>query len=1532
MIKTLKKSLKKSVSAILAAAMSISLFTTIPVSADIGRTTYNYDGYSVDYNITNEWDGAQTVELTVSNTGTDSILNWALKYDAEGEISNLWNANLYEQNGDEYVIKNVGWNFEIAPNQSVTYGYTLNGNDLHLPENFEIYSKRVDKAEGYDVQYNITKSWDVGVEGNIVITNTSAAPIEAWTLSFDSNFTIDNLWNGRVLENNGTSYTVAAEMWTNPVQPNGSMTIGFVGSKAADVEALLNNFRLSEVVIGEGSIITPDPKLEITANAVYDEENGNISVSWTSNKQDGTFDVLMSEDGENFVSVGTVESVSEFVYTPESDFETLYFKVVQNVGDQTAESNVVAVAKSEEDIAISAEAVYDDESSTIIVSWTTNEENGYFEVFMSEDGENYSSLGIVENANEFIYSVTDNFNVLYFKVKQTIEEKSAESNVATVMPDEEDDHIDDVMSWDEMVDTDGDGLPDYIEEHEYGTDINNTDTDGDGLPDGYEVLNCGTNPALFDSDGNGISDADEDLDGDGLSNIEEYRLGTAPIVNDSDNDGLSDGEEVNIHNTDPLVYDSDSDGICDGDEIIKGLNPNNPATFGVPDSEYIFEQTLTADNDVFNLINYDENPFELSLKLSAAGNAETSIAVSKSGYSIIMNNDSILGCVPEIYYDKNLKVNNIEISFDISQEYLIEPYSASDNELTGIHKYNIFTYNEDLNMLMPVATEYDEANNRIYTNVKNVGTYFVVDMNNWISQLGIESNSESANVTAYSLSENSDEESEYIDVAFLIYTDQQYLNVIKKQLKTTVEEMYSRYDNIRVFFVIYSGSAYVCSLTGNKYAESVEEANNIINRISCTPDISNLTMVNGFKGVNNLEWRDNSQRHCFVIDVLVEPMCKYDMPAFTALAENNINTAICYGSANSNASIYKAMTPNTYANVVVIDRFLIPLIKFPEKDDTMLLSTNLLPVELDKDIKKDYVDAAADLYYNEDKRASYSAFADTDNDGLYDFEEINFDTDLISFNDNDKVNLPTFAESLASTNNTNIITAMNIYSDKSFYKEIMDKHILLVNSDPISEDGDGDGILDFDEVAIIKEELKNSTYAISTLSTTSIKDSDGDGIPDDVENDESKIDPAKIDTVVSMFCNKNDTIKKAVTADGEIDYDGITETDVKYLSKGQLNESTDMVWLELSAKLDNNNVIQNKVIIHVNVGYEEYDKKVKCSGLTLGDLFPNVNLKDDKLKDHIEWMLNDRWKMNDIIAKEYDFYKGMHISSKVKINFLTDVSNNLSSPTKTNNVPNSKNDCKYVQLKICHNECGHSNASTNNLEKETGECKKIVFLYSSTCDNSSNLGHKSGVTTTDPKTNCTYNKNKKTLVEYTGTISHEFGHVFGLADAYAKSNHNKKYHQKWYEPAINVDELLYKNYDYNDNGSKNAGLIMKKNGSASLNDIEMVIYFAIDGKKQYYTPTEDCNQYYNCSCEKNPRTCACVTNSCTCVKNGVCGCIKGTCDENECGCTHKFWHNISKAIRSKNINYRYLEVDANGNIIEDANKKYKYTYVTYKNT
>ena len=135
-------------------------------------------------------------------------------------------------------------------------------------------------------------------------------------------------------------------------------------------------------------------------------------------------------------------------------------------------------------------------------------------------------------------------------------------------------------------DTDGDGLPDGDEIEQYGTDPLDIDSDGDGLGDGFEVDSLGTDPLDTDSDGDGLDDGDEvkvhftdpvraDTDGDGLDDGPEVNVyGTDPLVADTDGDGLDDGPEVNVYGTDPLVADTDGDGLDDGPEVnVYGTDP-----------------------------------------------------------------------------------------------------------------------------------------------------------------------------------------------------------------------------------------------------------------------------------------------------------------------------------------------------------------------------------------------------------------------------------------------------------------------------------------------------------------------------------------------------------------------------------------------------------------------------------------------------------------------------------------------------------------------------------------------------------------------------------------------------------------------------------------------------------------------------------------------------------------------------------------------------------------------------------------------
>lgn len=77
--------------------------------------------------------------------------------------------------------------------------------------------------------------------------------------------------------------------------------------------------------------------------------------------------------------------------------------------------------------------------------------------------------------------------------------------------------------------------------------------------------------------------AQSDIDGDGLSEVEEVLFGTDVNKSDTDGDGLTDKEEINIWKTDPLKLDSDGDTFNDGQEIKNGYNPlGSGRLFGIP--------------------------------------------------------------------------------------------------------------------------------------------------------------------------------------------------------------------------------------------------------------------------------------------------------------------------------------------------------------------------------------------------------------------------------------------------------------------------------------------------------------------------------------------------------------------------------------------------------------------------------------------------------------------------------------------------------------------------------------------------------------------------------------------------------------------------------------------------------------------------------------------------------------------------------------------------------------------------------------
>ena len=937
-----KMRLRKTVSAILAASMAASVFTAVPVYAETGSATYTYDGYKVDYTVTNEWFGNQNVNVTLTNTSDEPILNWALGYDANGEISGIWNGYVYSKSDEDYIIKNSGYNYEIEPYRSVNFGYTLSGNELEAPERFELCSKRVDKASGYDVKLNVTGDWGDSFQADLIITNTYETALEAWKLAFDSNFEITNLWNGKIIESNDNGYSIASQMWTNPIAGGGSVSIGLTANKKDSAEPAVSNVRLSEVVIdNSGSTDEPavpgEEKIKITADARYNANDGTADISWNTNVSNGTFDVMYSEDNIDYTQIASVLDENSYTYTLGDICGTVYFKVRQTTeSGQVAESSAVSVdipiPVVPEKPVVDVSAEYDSETGYIVVSWETSVDSGTFDIYVSVDGGEFSKIGSVSDTTAFSFApeVSGSYDI---KVIQTTAAgmigESSVVNVVCNIPDPAED-----IDWEDPTDTDNDGLTDVYEKYYFETDPENADTDGDGLPDGYEVYYLGTDPKKADSDDNGISDADEDFDKDGLSNIREYELGTDPNNADTDSDGLTDNDEIGKYGTDPLKYDTDDDGISDGDEVTLGLDPTSASTNGTPDSERTFMQHIGTDSENLSAVNTDDNPFKVSIDIKAAGVAANNLYADESGYSAFVSNNAILGITPEFFYNDGLKVENFTINFDIDEKYVSNTngkYKNVSEEFVGIKRLNVFKYFEDINMLLPIETFYDVENNKVYADADEMGTYCLVDMEIWFENIGIAPKIPQAQAVSLSLdgaTEIKASHGDNLDVIFIVYTNSTFSSYIKSELIMAADKIFSEAakQNIsaRIHYVAWTGNIYVNPNTGTYYAENIDDAtkmiNNttVINTTTLEPTVYMLTKaINGIRGDLQNDLQEDSKQYCFIIDGGCNPACTTTHGGIEVLKEAGMDFSFVYAPGNYNITNYAALSSNNSIHQMV---------------------------------------------------------------------------------------------------------------------------------------------------------------------------------------------------------------------------------------------------------------------------------------------------------------------------------------------------------------------------------------------------------------------------------------------------------------------------------------------------------------------------------------------------------------------------------------------------------------------------------------
>lgn len=98
----------------------------------------------------------------------------------------------------------------------------------------------------YQVTPTVRSNWGTGIVTDVLVKNTGSQSWTGWTLTFDADFEITNIWGAQIVSHVGTRYVLRAADYTRSVGANGgSVQFGFQASVPPGASTALRNVSLT---------------------------------------------------------------------------------------------------------------------------------------------------------------------------------------------------------------------------------------------------------------------------------------------------------------------------------------------------------------------------------------------------------------------------------------------------------------------------------------------------------------------------------------------------------------------------------------------------------------------------------------------------------------------------------------------------------------------------------------------------------------------------------------------------------------------------------------------------------------------------------------------------------------------------------------------------------------------------------------------------------------------------------------------------------------------------------------------------------------------------------------------------------------------------------------------------------------------------------------------------------------------------------------------------------------------------------------
>lgn len=100
----------------------------------------------VDFSINGNWGTGYQGQIDITNQGSEQLNGWTLEFEYDGNITDIWNAEIVSHDNDTYVIGNANYNGTVEPNQEVAVGFIGEGSVGDEPDTFKLNEQSVDNS------------------------------------------------------------------------------------------------------------------------------------------------------------------------------------------------------------------------------------------------------------------------------------------------------------------------------------------------------------------------------------------------------------------------------------------------------------------------------------------------------------------------------------------------------------------------------------------------------------------------------------------------------------------------------------------------------------------------------------------------------------------------------------------------------------------------------------------------------------------------------------------------------------------------------------------------------------------------------------------------------------------------------------------------------------------------------------------------------------------------------------------------------------------------------------------------------------------------------------------------------------------------------------------------------------------------------------------------------------------------------------------------------------------------------------------